>query len=277
MVYSVTQTLVVASALSSMAMLAPIADAHQIVLLPEPQWTTSDKETKYNPLAFLENQGFATQEDFASWRDKNGYKSLRDFMDKAKYTVTSGADFSCGFTDPKGTPQPIPAGNAMRSTGYTHDGPCEVWLDDTKVLEGDNCHDKFPGKDYTVDYSSCKGTCTLRWYWLGIRFLKNQYSWQVYKECIPLSGSGEKTQSTPSTESGGSGTKQESKRTTDAPTTSSSFGSPAAQTSTTTAAPTPAAQTPIPANAPTTKVFPRPGPITFGTPITWESQHNLRK
>ncbi|KAG3152150.1 hypothetical protein PC128_g22842 [Phytophthora cactorum] len=187
-----------------MALLAPTADAHQIVLLPEPQWTTNDKDTKYNPLAFLENQGFKTQEDFKAWRDENGYKSLRDFMDKAKYEVTSGADFSCGFTDPKGTPQPIPAGNAMRSTGYTHDGPCEVWLNDTMVLDGDNCHEKFPGKDYTVDYSSCKGTCTLRWYWLGIRFLKNQYSWQVYKECIPLSGSGEATETTPTTS--GSGT-----------------------------------------------------------------------
>ncbi|ETM34144.1 hypothetical protein L914_18692, partial [Phytophthora nicotianae] len=56
-----------------MALLAPMADAHQIVLLPEPQWTTNDKDTKYNPLAFLENQGFKTQEDFKSWRDENGY------------------------------------------------------------------------------------------------------------------------------------------------------------------------------------------------------------
>ncbi|EGZ06330.1 hypothetical protein PHYSODRAFT_341596 [Phytophthora sojae] len=207
MVYSITQTLAVASALSSMAMLAPTADAHQIVLL--------DKDTKYNPLAFLENQGFETQEDFASWRDKNGYKSLRDFMDKAKYTVTSGADFSCGFTDPKGTPQPIPAGDAMRSTGYTHDGPCEVWLDDTKVLEGDNCHEKFPGKDYTTG------------------------------------GSGTSQQSTPSTETG-SNTSNQATPATDAPT---SFGSPAARTTdapstpTTTAPPSfgfgsPAAQTP---------------------------------
>ncbi|OWZ02795.1 hypothetical protein PHMEG_00025578 [Phytophthora megakarya] len=172
-----------------MALLAPTAEAHQIVLLPEPQWTTNDKDTKYNPLAFLENQGFKPQQDFKAWRDENGYKSLRDFMDRAKYTVTEGADFNCGFTDPKGTPQPIPAGN-MRSTGYTHDGPCEVWLDDTMVLDGDNCHEKFPGKDAPVDYSSCKGSCLMRWYWLGVRFLKNEYSWQVYKECIPLGGPG---------------------------------------------------------------------------------------
>ncbi|KAH7488904.1 uncharacterized protein KRP23_2846 [Phytophthora ramorum] len=200
MVHPIVPTLAVASVLSSMALLAPTADAHQVVLLPEPQWTTDDKDTKYNPLAFLESEGFTTQEDFASWRDENGYKSLRDFMDNAKYNVADGADFSCGFTDPKGTPQPIPAGNAMRSTGYTHDGPCEVWLDDTMVLDGDNCHEKFPGKDYTVDYSSCKGTCTLRWYWLGIRFLKNDYSWQVYKECIPLTGGSGTSESAPATE-----------------------------------------------------------------------------
>ncbi|KAG3095728.1 hypothetical protein PI124_g8254 [Phytophthora idaei] len=173
-----------------MTLLLPTTDAHQIVLLPEPQWTTNDKDAKYNPLAFLGNQGFKPQEDFASWRKENGYKSLRDFMDRAKYEITPGADFSCGFTNPKGTPQPIPEHGRMRSTGYTHNGPCEVYLDDIMVLQGDNCHEEFPGKDYTIDYSSCKGTCTLRWYWMGIRFLKNTYSWQVYKECIPLAGSG---------------------------------------------------------------------------------------
>jgi hypothetical protein len=188
MVSSLVSTLAVAATLSSFALLAPTADAHQIVLQPEPQWTTDDKETKYNPLAFLENEGFTPQADVKAWRDENGYKSLREFMDNAKYPVVSGADFSCGFTDPNGTPQPIPADGAMRSTGYTHDGPCEVWLDDTLVLGDENCHEKFPGKDYTVDYSSCKGTCTLRWYWLGVRFLNNAYSWQVYKACIPLTG-----------------------------------------------------------------------------------------
>ncbi|KAG2792683.1 hypothetical protein PC119_g10327 [Phytophthora cactorum] len=43
----------------------------------------------------------------------------------------------------------------MRSTGYTHDGTCEVWLNDTMVLDGDNCHEKFPAEGYTIDYSSC--------------------------------------------------------------------------------------------------------------------------
>jgi hypothetical protein len=180
-------SLTVAAALSSAALLAP-ADAHQVVLLPQPTWTTPDDAVHYNPIAFLEGQGFATQADFNQWRRDNGFKTLRAFMDLGKYAVDPGADYFCGFTDPKGPAQPIPAGGAMRSTGYTHDGPCEVWLDDVRVLESGNCHESHPGKDYTIDYSSCeqKGGCMLRWYWLGVRFLKNSYSWQVYKECIPL-------------------------------------------------------------------------------------------
>ncbi|OWZ14871.1 hypothetical protein PHMEG_00011570 [Phytophthora megakarya] len=52
----------------------------------------------------------------------------------------------------------------MRSTGYMHDGTCEVWLDDTMVIQYDNCHEAISGKDYTIDYSSCTSTCTLYWF-----------------------------------------------------------------------------------------------------------------
>ncbi|KAI9996375.1 hypothetical protein PInf_013802 [Phytophthora infestans] len=161
---SVFSSLVVAAVLSSGELLAPTATAHQVVLLPSPTYTTDDKDTKYAPLTFLEGQGYET------------------------YTVADGADYYCGFTNVNAAPQPNPDG-AMRSTGYTHDGPCEVWLDSTRVLQSDNCHETIIGKTYNLDYSSCKGTCTLRWYWLGVRFLKNAYSWQIYKACIPLSAS----------------------------------------------------------------------------------------
>ncbi|RLN95134.1 hypothetical protein BBJ28_00022804 [Nothophytophthora sp. Chile5] len=183
---SLATSLTVAAALTSAAVLAPTADAHQIMLLPAPQWTTSDNAVKYNPLSFLESEGYTPVEDFNAFRRNAGYKTLRAFMDLAPYTVTSGADYFCGWTDPNGAAQPIPAGNAIRSTGYTHDGPCEVWLDNTRVLANDNCHALIAGKDYTIDYSSCVGTCTLRWYWLGVRYVKNAWSWQVYKECVPL-------------------------------------------------------------------------------------------
>jgi hypothetical protein len=175
------------SAAAAAAALATVADAHSYVILPAPTWNTDSKDVMYSPLAFLEDQGFDTVEDFASWRDTNGYDSLRAFMDGASYTVTDGADFTCGWTDASGTAQPIPAN--FRSTGYTHEGPCEVWLDDTVIYSNDNCHEAISGKDTAVDYSSCSGTCTLYWFWLGIRYLNNEYSWQVYKNCVPLSTS----------------------------------------------------------------------------------------
>ncbi|KAF4132499.1 hypothetical protein GN958_ATG18316 [Phytophthora infestans] len=172
------------------------AVAHQLIQQPEPIWKPgiNDRDTRRRPLAFLESQGFPCQEDFNGWRAQNGYKDLRDFMDRAKYvtSVTPGADQTCGLTELKGPPRPIPKDGAMRSTGYTHDGPCAIYLDDELVMEYDNCHESIPGRTYKIDFSSCqkKGGCTLYWFWLGIRFVKSRWSWQVYKECIPLTAGG---------------------------------------------------------------------------------------
>ncbi|CAI5735801.1 unnamed protein product [Peronospora farinosa] len=90
-----------------------------------------------------------------------------------------------------GKARPIPKNGDMRVSGYTHDGPCEVWLDDKMVAQGDNCHNDFPAKKHCIDYSSCKGTCVLHWYWLAERFVKNKHSWQVYKACVPLTTGGQ--------------------------------------------------------------------------------------
>ncbi|CAH0521562.1 unnamed protein product [Peronospora belbahrii] len=169
-----------------MALLAPTALAHQIVLDPPPCWTTNDKDTRYNPLAFLENQGFKTSLTFAGSEAQKTYGTLREFLDKAKYNVAKGANFSSGFTDAEGTPRPIPSKGIFRTTGYTHNGPCAVYLNKKLVLDGEDCHTQYPGKDHIIDYSSCGQKCLLRWYWLGIRQIKDKVSWQVYKAIIPL-------------------------------------------------------------------------------------------
>ncbi|EGZ07232.1 hypothetical protein PHYSODRAFT_262732 [Phytophthora sojae] len=158
------------------------AEAHQVVYIPSPTWTranstAAERRELWNPLAFLENQGFQTH--------------LRDFMDNAKYTVTEGADQACGWTDPKGIAQQIPSDGTMRTSGYTHDGPCEIYMGDKLALSYLNCHESITDQTFKLDYSGCGDSCTLYWYWLGVRFLNNKYSWQVYKECIPIySGSG---------------------------------------------------------------------------------------
>uniref|UniRef100_H3H660 Uncharacterized protein n=2 Tax=Phytophthora ramorum TaxID=164328 RepID=H3H660_PHYRM len=74
-------------------------------------------------LSFLEKEGFETQENFMQFQVDNGYTSLRDFLDKAKYKVSDGADQACGWSDPKGIPQQIPEDGTMSPSGYTHDAP----------------------------------------------------------------------------------------------------------------------------------------------------------
>ncbi|KAJ8578430.1 hypothetical protein ON010_g774 [Phytophthora cinnamomi] len=115
----------------------------------------------------------------------NGYKNLRDFMDNGNYTVTEGADQACGWTDPNGISQQIPENGTMRTSGYTHDGPCEIYMGDKLTLSYLNCRESITEQPYKLDYSDCGDSCILYWYWLGVRFVIG-ISWQVYKECIPI-------------------------------------------------------------------------------------------
>ncbi|KAF1791420.1 hypothetical protein GQ600_978 [Phytophthora cactorum] len=63
---------------------------------------------------------------------------------------------------PNGTPQPVPTdGKATFSRAIVHVGPCEIWLDNTKVLYEDDCFSKYGNENqdiksvFPVDYSSC--------------------------------------------------------------------------------------------------------------------------
>ncbi|GMF32188.1 unnamed protein product [Phytophthora lilii] len=79
----------------------------------------------------------------------------------------------------------------MRTSGYTHDGPCEIYMGDTLALSYLNCHESITDQTFKLDYSGCGDSCVIYWYWLGVRYLKGKHSWQVYKECISVySGSG---------------------------------------------------------------------------------------
>ncbi|POM74257.1 Hypothetical protein PHPALM_8820 [Phytophthora palmivora] len=166
-------------------------EAHQVVYVPTPTWTrpnttSTERSELWKPLAFLENEGYTTHANFTQYLVDNGFKSLRDFMDNGNYSVTDGADQACGWTDPEGIPQQIPEDGTMRTSGYTHDGPCEIYMGDTLALSYLNCHESITDQTFKLDYSGCGDSCVLYWYWLGVRYLKRRYSWQVYKECIPM-------------------------------------------------------------------------------------------
>ncbi|KAE9343821.1 hypothetical protein PR003_g8770 [Phytophthora rubi] len=200
-----------ASAAALLAATIPSADAHGYMLIPESQfkgsansaWVvqidpvwTSDKWDGNNPQSV---------DTFKSLKSANNFKDLKTLMDD---TSVYGAD--CGFTDPNGTPQPIPTdGKATFSRALVHHGPCEIWLDDKKVLYEDDCFVKYGNENqdiksiFPIDYSSCsKGGCKeMRFYWLAFQGLNKKTVWQSYKDCIPLKGSGGGGSSTSQTQS----------------------------------------------------------------------------
>uniref|UniRef100_UPI003AFB827B Mucin-like protein n=1 Tax=Phytophthora sojae TaxID=67593 RepID=UPI003AFB827B len=126
-------------------------------------------------------------------KDSNNAKDIRTLLDSD--TKLYGAN--CGYTNPDATPEDPPTdGTATFSRGIVHAGPCEIWLDDKMVLQNDDCQSAYgDGTQETisvfkpVDYSSCaSGGCMFRFYWLALQRLDGKTYWQVYKNCIPLSG-----------------------------------------------------------------------------------------
>ncbi|ETM38805.1 hypothetical protein L914_14985 [Phytophthora nicotianae] len=195
----------------------------------------------------------------------NNAKDIRTLLDSD--TSLYGAD--CGYTNPDVTPKDPPTdGTATFSRGIVHAGPCEIWLDDKMVLQNDDCQSAYgDGTQETisvfkpVDYSSCaSGGCMFRFYWLALQRLDGKTYWQVYKNCIPLSGpaGGGTSQTTPST-GDGSGTSQtstssgesEAQTTPSAPSTPTSDDSKS--TETTPAPETPSVETPEVTPAPSSK------------------------
>ncbi|POM78484.1 Hypothetical protein PHPALM_3979, partial [Phytophthora palmivora] len=86
------------------------------------------------------------------------YSSLKDFM-MDKMVLTS-PDFTkeCGYTNPKAAAQPLPKTYVEWSHGSgegftsSHEGPCEVWCDDTRVFQDDNCPKNFPTAPAKLPY-----------------------------------------------------------------------------------------------------------------------------
>ncbi|CAI5716521.1 unnamed protein product [Hyaloperonospora brassicae] len=162
-------------------------DDGQVVRYPSPHFLLDDPIAQGKALAYLQDQGVNTSIEAQSWKQEHGYASLRAMLDdQSLYHVSKDASFDCGFTSLQSETQDIPTNGTFESSGYTLDGPCEVWLDDTQVIAGRNCRTEFPLGQHEVDYSSCGDSCTLRWYWLGIRYVDGIYSWQVYKNCVGL-------------------------------------------------------------------------------------------
>ncbi|KAF1774258.1 hypothetical protein GQ600_495 [Phytophthora cactorum] len=123
---------------------------------------------------------------YASLKKSNGYSDIRTLLDSD--TDLYGAN--CGFTDPDA---------AAKDPPTTGDAPSLIWLDDTMVLSNDDCQTAYgdgtqeKASVFTpVDYSSCSTSgCMLRFYWLAFQGVDSKTVWQVYKDCVPLTGPAE--------------------------------------------------------------------------------------
>ncbi|KAL4106678.1 hypothetical protein PRIC1_004725 [Phytophthora ramorum] len=172
---------------------------------------------------------------YTGLKSSNGYSDIRTLLDSD--TSLYGAD--CGYTNPDATAKDPPTtGDATFSRGMVHVGPCEIWLDDTMVLSNDDCMTAYgDGTQDTasvftpVDYSSCSTSgCMLRFYWLAFQGVDSEIVWQVYKDCVPLTG--------PASGTSSSATTTTSSSTSDTTTTSSTTGDEADTSSTTSSATT---------------------------------------
>lgn len=160
----------------------------QVLRYPTPFFVVDGMDYRGSPVAYLEQQGVATSVEAQSWLAARGYATLRAMMDDdSLYSVTEEGLFDCGLTFPNTETQLIPTNGSLVTSGYTLDGPCEVWLGDTRVVHGVNCHTEFPDGVHQVDYAACGDACRLSWFWLGIKYQpQGSYSWQVFKNCVNL-------------------------------------------------------------------------------------------
>ncbi|GMF52575.1 unnamed protein product [Phytophthora lilii] len=125
-----------ASAAALLAASIPSTVAHGYMLIPESQFQDSANSAwivQIDPVWASDKwdgNNAGSVDTFKSLKSANNFKDLKTLMDD---TSVYGAD--CGFTNPNGTPQPIPTdGKATFSRAIVHVGPCEIWLDDKKVL-----------------------------------------------------------------------------------------------------------------------------------------------
>ncbi|GAB9472559.1 hypothetical protein Gpo141_00009735 [Globisporangium polare] len=219
-------------AVASLALMAQQVSAHGYISSPAAKFLPGVMTTNYvKIITESDNAAFqgkkwndnpeANTKMFTTTFAKTGYKSLKEMLDKSVP--------GCGNTVTDGTPVDVSSLKSMKwqndqeQKGFidSHHGPCEVWIDNNKIMHSDDCRADYPAypAEIPVDYSVCKGKCQLTFYWLAL----HEPNWQIYKQCVPIqNGSGSGSSTTP-------------KATTAAPAAGGNTKTPAPATTTTSA------------------------------------------
>ncbi|ETL88392.1 hypothetical protein L917_12522 [Phytophthora nicotianae] len=188
--------------LAAVGLTASSVSAHSYMILPLPTWPVSWGTN--SPSGLIEGDTYLPVPDGMSYStdpydnteaywaafNASNYTSLLEFAKETQVQQTMAtfgtATAECGFSLANGTARDLPAEVEWNQLTSSHEGPCEVWCDDTRVFEDWNC-----ALDYTsdpaklpYDVSKCEGASMLTSIWLALHALP----WQVYTNCAPLTG-----------------------------------------------------------------------------------------
>ncbi|GLD97421.1 hypothetical protein PINS_up006105 [Pythium insidiosum] len=116
------------------------------------------------------------------------YGSLKDFILAIERPE---AIPKCAGGAPQTLPDKITFGYPPYNVGFIHEGPCEMWCDDRRVMADDNCAKTYGyfGKglaQMTYDKDKCVGAKEFTYYWLNVDTAR----WQTYVNCATIGGGG---------------------------------------------------------------------------------------
>ncbi|RLN53048.1 hypothetical protein BBJ29_007166 [Phytophthora kernoviae] len=189
-------------ALLAAAVMAAVADAHSKMSLPKPTWIyeggsnspagTIDSSKVLPAPDGMGYEGDPLSNTKAYWTAFNAskYTSLKDLVWKNEVVNTDSlygtATIECGYSWTNGTARDLPDEVQWDKLTTSHDGPCEIWCDDTLVFADQNCAVNYPDSpaSFPYDKAACKGKSMLTAIWLAV----HSPPWQVFTNCAPLTG-----------------------------------------------------------------------------------------
>uniref|UniRef100_K3WLN7 Uncharacterized protein n=1 Tax=Globisporangium ultimum (strain ATCC 200006 / CBS 805.95 / DAOM BR144) TaxID=431595 RepID=K3WLN7_GLOUD len=186
-------------AVSSLAALSTEVEGHGYISFPKAQYKDPATATNYNAIITASiNTAFAGKKwndnptananTFTAAFKKSGYTSLRQMLDK-KVPGCQNSRTDITPVNVKGATS-MKWQNDWEHKGFidSHHGPCEVWIDNTRVFHHNDCvaaYKTYPAV-LPINYAACKTSkCTLTFYWLAL----HEPNWQIYKHCVPITNS----------------------------------------------------------------------------------------
>lgn len=179
------------------AVILPAVRGHGYISDPAAQWVDGYATNGYG--STVDNEiwgtydnsvyGYGVAATVAFFEDQfpdSGYDSLGQFIIANQVLYDDSVDEQCGYTVYDDSARSTLPSTNLTYTGFTHQGPCEVWCDDTKVLFEYDCSATYPdipaGMPY--DESLCADANRMTVYWLAL----HGDPWQAYVDCVWLEG-----------------------------------------------------------------------------------------